>query len=120
MCIQIYSRNLMILKYHKWPWRDFFISKLCTKLFMDYSSTPKFIDPRMLKIVEFTRLQISLEINNSFRIIMALEGFEPTTPRLRVWCSDQAELQDLKFNRINWFKRLSNYSLLLCGCILCI
>ena len=26
---------------------------------------------------------------------MALEGFEPPTPRLRVWCSNQAELQSL-------------------------
>ena len=25
---------------------------------------------------------------------MALRGFEPPTPRLRVWCSNQAELQD--------------------------
>ena len=26
-------------------------------------------------------------------MFMALEGFEPPAPRLRVWCSNQAELQ---------------------------
>ena len=30
---------------------------------------------------------------NPLKLFMALEGFEPPTPRLRVWCSNQAELQ---------------------------
>ncbi len=35
------------------------------------------------------------EISHSvpFALLMAPKGFEPSTPRLRVWCSNQAELR---------------------------
>ena len=40
---------------------------------------------------------------------MAPEGFEPPTPRLRVWCSDQAELWSHDFIRNILFIILSIY-----------
>ncbi len=38
---------------------------------------------------------------------MALEGFEPPTPRLRVWCSNQTELQNHNRIKDNSFKNLT-------------
>lgn len=42
---------------------------------------------------KFGRIKPQRASNPFLKMQMTSMGFEPTTPRLRVWCSDQAELR---------------------------